>query len=103
MNHTISELEALAYLSGDTDKVSLLARISELELQVEALTDKLDDAESNSLARWERNNGPASEYKQFFFDCFARLDGVYPCVSVTSDYDKSIIYAAIQRGEGVAE
>ena len=100
---TIEQMETQTYMVGDIDKAALLARIADLELQVEELTDKLDDVESDSLARWERNNGPAYDYVQFFFDCFARLDGVYPCASVTSEYDKSIIYAAIQRGEGVVE
>lgn len=100
---TIDEKETHAYLAGDTDKAALLARIADLELQVEALTDKLDDAESDSLARWEKNNSPIRDYVNFFDMCFQQLNGAYPCASVTSDYDKSIIYAAIQRGEGVVE
>ena len=42
-------------------------------------------------------------YKQFFEDCFQRLDGHYPCASVTSDYDRSVIFDAIERGEGATE
>ena len=93
---TTEDLEREAYLSGDTAHADLLARIVELE-------DQLSDAQSDSLSKWEKNNGPAYEYLQFFQDCFERLNGHYPCASVTSDYDKSIIYAAIERGEGVTE
>lgn len=37
--------------------------------------------------------------KQFFYDCFERLAGHYPCPEFSSDYDKSVIFAAIERGE----
>ena len=100
---TYSELERIAYVNGDTSQADLVARIVELEGEVAALEDQLSDAQADSLSSWEKNNGPASEYHDFFFDCFARLDGAYPCASVTSDYDKGVIFAAIERGEGVAE
>ena len=61
------------------------------------------DAQADSLYKWEKNNSPIAGYVTFFDECFQRLSGVYPCASVTSDYDKSIIFAAIERGEGVAE
>ena len=102
-NMTIEQLETQAYLAGDTYKAELLARIADLELQISDLTDKLDSAESDSLARWERNNGPAYEYVQFFHECFDRLGSHYPCPEISNDHDKSIIYAAIERGEGVTE
>ena len=100
---TIDEQETLAYLSGDTNKADLLAQIAELEEQLEMLEEQLSDAQDNSLAHWEKNNGPSEEYKQFFYDCFERLGAHYPCPSVTSDHDKGVIFAAIERGEGVAE
>ena len=98
---TTEELERIAYANGDTTHADLLARIAELEAEVENLEEQLSDAQADSLSEWERNNGPASEYKEFFYDCFQRLAGHYPCPSVTSDYDKSIIFAAIERGERV--
>lgn len=39
-----------------------------------------------------------AEYKQFFEECFERLGAHYPCPSVTSDYDKSVIFDAIAKG-----
>ena len=100
---TIEDLERIAYVNGDTAHANLLARIVELEAQVEALEDQLSDAQDDSLSKWEKNNGSAYAYVEFFHDCFARLDGHYPCPSVTSGYDCEIVYAAIERGEGVSE
>lgn len=98
--YNIQDQERAAYISGDTDRAELLARIAELEAQVEALENQIDDTQT--LDDWERNNGPAHEYKQFFEDCFERLAGHYPAPSVTSDYDKSVIFDAIERGENSA-
>lgn len=38
-------------------------------------------------------------YKQFFEDCFEHLNGHYSCPSVTSDYDCSVIFTTIEKGE----
>ena len=97
------EAERIAYAEGLTMAAELFARIAELEAERDALAEELeavkDAAEDDSMARWERDHGPADEYRQFFDDCFERLAGHYPCPSVTSDYDKSIIFDAIERGE----
>ena len=101
------EAETLAYAEGFTLAAELFARIAELEAQVKQLTDELDDIEDkardDSLTRWEDENGPAEAYKDFFFSCFERLAGHYPCPSVTSDYDQSVIFDAIEKGETVTE
>jgi len=103
-NLTTEELERAAYMAGDTRTAELLAQIAELEAERDQLAEELekakDEAADDSLARWENENGPAEEYKEFFFDCFMRLAGVYPAPSVSSDYDKSVIFAAIEKGEG---
>ena len=100
---TTEEQERAAYLAGDTRTAELFARIAELEAERDQLAEELenlkDSAADDSLKYWERENGPAEEYKEFFFDCFARLAGYYPAPSVTSDYDKSVIFAAIEKGE----
>ena len=93
--------EVQAYLDGNIELADALARIAELEAEVEALEEKIEDTET--LKSWENSYGPAYEYYQFFNECFARLNGHYPCPDITSDYDKSIIFAAIERGEGVME
>ena len=61
----------------------------------------LGDVEiENESLQYKINDMPDyEEYKLFFEDCFSRLDGHYPCASVTSDYDKSIIFNAIDKGE----
>ena len=91
--------ETQAYLDGNIELADTLSRIAELEVEVEALEEKIEGAES--WESWEKNNGSAQEYYEFFHDCFARLNDHYPCPEVTSDYDKSVIFEAIERGEGV--
>src|SRR5574343_1227376 len=93
------EAERIAYAEGFTMAAELFARIAELEAERAALEAELDDARADSLTQWERENGPAEAYKQFFLDCFARLAGEYPCPSITSDYDKAVIFSAIEKGE----
>jgi len=105
---TLNELERAAYLAGDTSLAAGFAAIDDLdnvlndadltldrmiETQIEEKLDKaLNDNCPDYLA-----------YKQFFEDCFQRLNGHYPCASVTSDYDRSVIFNAIKRGEGTTE
>ena len=91
--------EVQDYLDGNIELANALARIAELE--AEALENTAADVVT--LESWEKNNGPAKEYYEFFHDCFARLNAHYPCPSVTSDYDKSIIFAAIEKGERASE
>lgn len=102
-----SEAERIAYAEGLTMVAELFARIADLTAERDQLAEELekvkDEAADDSLAHWENENGPADEYKQFFEDCFLRLAGHYPAPSVTSDYDKSVIFAAIEKGEGGAE
>jgi hypothetical protein len=95
--YTIEDQEQLAYLAGDVRTANLLARIAELEGEVRLLEEKIED--TMTLDEWEKRNGPGYSYVQFFQDCFERLSGHYPSPSVTSDYDKSIIFDAIERGE----
>ena len=98
-----NEAERIAYSEGFTMAAELFARIAALEAERDALAEELetvkDAAADDSLTRWERDHGPADEYRQFFADCFERLAGHYPAPSVSSDYDKSVIFAAIERGE----
>lgn len=65
--------------------------LGDVEIKNEELQDKID-----AMSDYE-------DYKLFFEDCFTRLDGHYPCASVLSDYDKSIIFDAIENGENNAD
>jgi len=96
-NVNLMEAEQAAYAAGDTLKAKLLARIMDLEDELERVK---EDAADNSLDAWESDHGPASAYVEFFFDCFRLLDGKYPVPSITSDADKQVIFDAIARGEG---
>lgn len=100
---TTEEQERAAYLAGDLRTAELLARIAELEAERDQLAEELDAAKDaaadDSLKHWEKENGPVEDYKEFFYDCFARLAGHYPAPDISSDYDKSVIFAAIEQGE----
>ena len=96
-NANLREAEQAAYAAGDTLKAKLLARIMDLEEELERVK---DDARSDSLNAWESDHGPASAYVEFFFDCFKHLRCRYPVPSVTSETDKQVIFDAIARGEG---
>ena len=93
----LDERESVAYMAGDTKTADLLALVAELQREVETLQEKIEDIET--LEDWERRNGPAEDYKSFFYECFDRLHSHYPAPSITSDYDKSIIFEAIEKGE----
>jgi len=98
-NLTIEEQEAAAYATGDTATAALLARIIEieyLEKRVEELEGQLDDAQSTL----NDQTVDFENYKGFFEGCFERLAKHYPCPSITSDYDKSVIFSAIEKSEG---
>lgn len=105
---TLNELERAAYMAGNTSLAAGFAAIDDLdnvlndadltldrtiETQIE---EKLDKAVNDNCPDY-------AAYKQFFEDCFERLNGHYPCASVTSDYDCSVIFDAIERGEGTTE
>jgi hypothetical protein len=93
-----SDAERIAYANGDTVTAQLFAKIADLEAINRAQEEEIEDLKSDSITDWERKNGPAYEYVQFFQGCFDRLAGHYPAPSVTSDYDKSVIFEAIENG-----
>lgn len=104
-NLSLSERETLAYMSGDSTTADLLARLDDTQTAIEGLEEKLSDVENDveSFKKWEKRNGPVSDYYDFFHECFARLDGRYPCPSVTNETDKAVIFEAIENGERVQE
>lgn len=97
------EAERIAYAEGFTMAAELFARIAELEAERDQLAEELeaakDAAADDSLKHWEKENGNPDDFKEFFYDCFARLAGHYPAPDISSDYDKSVIFAAIEKGE----
>ena len=103
LNLPAADAERLAYAEGFTTAAELFARSAELEAERDALAEELEDlkdkAAEDSLTHWENQNGNPDQYKEFFYDCFARLAGEYPAPSVSNDYDKSVIFEAIEKGE----
>ena len=97
-----TEAERLAYAEGFTMAAELFARIAELEVERDALAEELEDlkdkAAEDSPSHRENQNGNPDQYKEFFYDCFERLAGHYPAPSVSNDYDKSVIFEAIEKG-----
>lgn len=99
---TTEEQERAAYLAGDIRTAELLAEIIQLEAERDQLDEEIKAAKAaaadDSLKQWEKENGDPEQYKEFFFDCFARLAGHYPAPDVSSDHDKSVIFEAIEKG-----
>jgi hypothetical protein len=101
MKLQVPEAERIAYAEGFTMAAELFARIAALEVERDALQAQLDDIPSEKER--DQDARDLEQYKEFFFDCFARLAGHYPCPQVSSDYDKAVIFAAIEKSEGGAE
>lgn len=97
----IAELERRAYAENAPALSEVLAALHDALQRINELETQIDDTET--LAQWERKNGPVYNYVQFFYNCFERLDGHYPCPSVTNDYDCGVIFDAIERGEEVKD
>ena len=93
----LEERERAAYAVGDTERADLYAALIELRKQIEVLEDM------ETLESWEKRNGRAEDYKEFFDACFEHLGAHYPAPSVSSDYDKSVIFDAIRRGEDLTD
>lgn len=97
--NVIAELERKAYAENAPALAEVLAALHDALQRINELETQIDDTET--LEQWERKNDPAESYKSFFYDCFERLNGHHPCISVTSDYDCGVIFDAIERGEEV--
>lgn len=104
MIYTFEELERAAYMSGNAE-LAALYDVSQTTQQIENSLPRqmtVDDLIGSGLETYiegqvTKNCPDYEEYKQFFEDCFERLDGHYPCPSVTSDYDCGVIFEAISK------
>lgn len=101
MNLPAEEAERLAYAEGFTGTAELFARIAELEAERDTLQAQLDDIPSERQRAQDAQD--LEQLKQFFYGCFERLAGHYPCPEWSSDYDKSVIFATIEKAEGGEE
>ena len=90
----LREKGAAADNAGDYEKAALFYALADSLNLIEEQADKIAELEKELNAR-----AYYSAYKDFFDDCFARLNAHYPCPSVTSDYDCSVIFDAIEKGE----
>lgn len=80
--------------AGDCAKAALFYALEDSLDLIEDQADKIAELEKELSARADY-----SAYKDFFENCFARLGVNYPCPEVTSDYDCSVIFDAIEKGE----
>ena len=80
--------------AGDYEKAALFYALADSLDLIEEQADKIAELEKELSARADY-----SAYKEFFENCFARLDGHYPCPEVTSNCDCSVIFDAIEKGE----
>ena len=104
---SLQELDALevqAYMNNDGALSKAIATLSDIRLSMDdAEIETLEDMNSNKKELESKIDALESElasYKQFFDDCFEALGMRYPCPSVTSDYDCSVIFDAISKGQG---
>lgn len=97
----IAELERRAYTEGAPALAEVLAALHDALQRINEIEALIDDTET--LAQWERKNGPADSYKEFFYESFYRLNRSYPGPSVTNEYDKGVIFQAIERGEAAKD
>ena len=95
---TIEERERLAYAEGFTETAALLGQLDDTERERDAMQYELDDIPSEAQRNQDAED--LENLKRFFYDCFERLAGHYPTPSWTSDYDKNVIFEAIEKGAG---
>jgi len=95
-NASLSELiqaRDIAYIEGSTLYDVLAALVVATEA-LETTQEELEDVK-HDLKSLEETTIDFESYVSFFDECFERLDGHYPCPSVTSDYDCSVVFDAI--------
>ena len=80
--------------AGDYEKAALFYALADSLDLIAEQADKLKDLEKETDSRADY-----SAYKEFFYACFSQLGAHYPCPEVTSDYDCSVIFDAIEKGE----
>ena len=90
----LHEKSNIADNAGDIEKAALYLAVAKLLETVEKHEDTIEDLEKDI-----KRMPDYSRYVEFFNACFARLNGHYPCPSVTSDYDCAIVLDAIEKGE----
>jgi len=99
-NASISELIKLRdhmHIEG-LPLFDLLEALVESRKMQETLEDELIEAKRD-LESLEEKTIDFDNYASFFDECFERLNEHYPCPEVTSDYDQSVIFDAISKGD----
>lgn len=98
LNSNLSADEIIRLLDAIGDDYTLkIIEIIKNEIEETIISD-LED-EIKELKEDIKKHEDIKPYIEFFNDCFKYLNGHYLCPSVTSDYDQSIIFDAISKGE----
>lgn len=98
-NMTTEERERLAYAEGFTEAAGVLAALSDAEGVRDSLIEQIADIPSEKER--DKDAQDLQHLKEFFYACFNSLAAHYPCPSWSSDYDKSVIFDAIRKSEGM--
>ena len=100
MTHlTLTEQERHAYIAGRIQDAELLAANIELDEENDKLLDEVSEVQVFTGDLQEE----MGRLRRFFDDCFSCLADHYPVPTVFSDYDQSVIFDAIRKGEGTTE
>ena len=91
---TLEEQERAAYMQGDIRTADLLGQLEDMTEERDALEEAAEDVDVFT----DELRDELEALREFFADCFERLAGHYPAPSVFSDYDKSVIFEAIEKG-----
>lgn len=97
MTHlTLTEQERHAWVAGRIQDAELLAANIELDEE----NDKLIDESFCTEPFTDDLKEEMDRLRKFFDGCFTCLAGHYPAPTIFSDYDQSVIFDAIRKGEG---
>lgn len=96
---TLSEQERQAYISGRIQDAELLAANIELDEENDKLLEEASEVEPFTDDLQDEMN----RLRKFFDGCFECLAAHYPAPTIFSDYDQSVVFDAIRKGEGTTE
>lgn len=100
LNLPVTEAERIAYAEGFTMAAELFARIAELEAERDALAEELETIKESipDPDQLKQDEQDLMYLKAFWHGCFIRLTESFPHPSWFNEYDKFVIFEAIEKG-----
>lgn len=105
INDNLTPSEIVKYCLPDNLPAELrekLADYADSHEEIDPMSYELDEVKKELETANEKLQELAA-YQDFFTDCFDRLESVYPCPSISNDYDQSIIMDTIRAGSIVLD